>query len=360
MWIADKSSVRVQVPGTCTWQQKSPPLREEMIGCQERNCLLKAHGLHIKQAPPHHSTLKRASILILLSNDGDILLTQRGHHLRSHPGEVCFPGGKQDEDDDGDDWQTALRETSEEVGLNIQPERLARLRTLESLNHLCVTPLVAFWDKPSLSISSQIQINPTEVEQFFWVPLQFFIITPPVQEYDIPWQNEIFIFRKYLFGPSQIPITGLTAHVAREVAVLAYGSTPVNDTTIPTTIMNTPYQGYQGLLWKRQDPTHGTTPTWCSKYFILSHGMLHQYDTQQMAERKSQSASKKNRLRLDDDSSINIQDMEKNCDDDRYGFSISILDGRIVWYLAASSSQERSQWKQWLLESSKTNSKSQS
>ncbi len=317
----------------------------------QRKQRLQAHGLHVKPAPEHHSTLRRASILILLANDGNILLTQRTLQLRSHPGDVCFPGGKQDETDQDDDWVTALRETKEEVGLTIDPERLARLRTLESMHHLCVTPLVAFWDKTSTEISSRIQINPTEVEQFFWVPLEFFLTTRPVQEYEIPWQGEIFVFRKYLFGSHQIPITGLTAHVAQEVATIAFSAATTN--LINNTMVQN-CQEYQGLLWRRQDPTNEQkTPTWSQRYFILTKSssncssMLHQYDNRQMAERKSQSALKKNRLKLDD--SIHVQDMEDE-DNNVHAFSISILQGRIVWYLASSSPQERSHWKRWLLE----------
>jgi 8-oxo-dGTP pyrophosphatase MutT (NUDIX family) len=71
----------------------------------------------------HHKRLKRASVLVLLFcresmnvNDNDdnhqiyTLITKRSMALRSHPGECCFPGGRQDNDDGSDDVQTALRE----------------------------------------------------------------------------------------------------------------------------------------------------------------------------------------------------------------------------------------------------------
>lgn len=95
---------------------------------------------------------------------------------------------------------------------------------------------------------------------------------------------------------------------------------------------------------------------WSQRYFILSGGMLHQYDSRQMAERKSQSATKKNRLKLMNDDSVHIQDLstgstEEESASSRYAFRVSVLDGRITWKLAASCPHERSQWKQWLLES---------
>jgi 8-oxo-dGTP pyrophosphatase MutT (NUDIX family) len=158
------------------------------------------------------------------------------------------------EADQGDDWTTALREAREEVGLSFQLmqesssstsspedvttplEGLSRLRTLESLNHLCVTPLVGFVNASSEEIASRIQINKAEVELYFWAPLGFFLTTQPIEEYDLEWRGETFVFRKYMFPlndddssscegvvSKEILITGLTAHVAREAAVLAMG-----------------------------------------------------------------------------------------------------------------------------------------
>ena len=68
--------------------------------------------------PPHHENLKRASVLLLLDQEGNILLNKRSLSLRSHPGEVCFPGGKSDPGEN--EITTALRECYEEVGLQFK------------------------------------------------------------------------------------------------------------------------------------------------------------------------------------------------------------------------------------------------
>ena len=79
----------------------------------------------IKQSLADHHPLKnyrvqkRASVLIpLLESEDDIyvMLTLRYSEMRSHPGQVSFPGGKQDSNDENS-LQTALRETHEEIGL---------------------------------------------------------------------------------------------------------------------------------------------------------------------------------------------------------------------------------------------------
>jgi 8-oxo-dGTP pyrophosphatase MutT (NUDIX family) len=55
----------------------------------------------------------------LYEHDGElfVVLTRRTWELRSHSGEVSFPGGRQD---DGDQhlWHTALREAHEEIALD--------------------------------------------------------------------------------------------------------------------------------------------------------------------------------------------------------------------------------------------------
>ena len=60
-----------------------------------------------------------AAILLALTceqDDPKIILTKRAEHLRSHAGEVAFPGGKW-EPGDNDLLMTALRETHEEIDL---------------------------------------------------------------------------------------------------------------------------------------------------------------------------------------------------------------------------------------------------
>src|SRR4051794_18620492 len=52
-----------------------------------------------------------------VTRDLDLLLLARASTLRSHPGQVAFPGGRVDPGDDGP-ITTALREAQEETGLD--------------------------------------------------------------------------------------------------------------------------------------------------------------------------------------------------------------------------------------------------
>lgn len=82
-------------------------------------------------------------------DDVSILLTERAHTLRSHPGQVSFPGGRA-EPGDRDLVDTALRETEEEVG--VEPGSVEVAGVLPPLNLVVsshdVSPVLGWWPRP--------------------------------------------------------------------------------------------------------------------------------------------------------------------------------------------------------------------
>lgn len=85
-----------------------------------------------------------------VSRDLDVLLLARATTLRSHPGQIAFPGGRVDPDDEGP-VAAALREAWEETGL--EPSGVEVLGALEDIplaysQHL-VTPVLGWWRHPS-------------------------------------------------------------------------------------------------------------------------------------------------------------------------------------------------------------------
>ncbi|XP_012831778.1 PREDICTED: nudix hydrolase 15, mitochondrial-like, partial [Erythranthe guttata] len=123
------------------------------------------------------SRKKRAAVLICIftgTTDGElrVILTRRSMNLSSHPGDVALPGGKMDEGD-VDDSATALREATEEIGLDPGLVRVvANLDPFISSNLLRVVPVVG--------LLSRIQdfkpvLNPDEVDAIFDAPLEMFL-----------------------------------------------------------------------------------------------------------------------------------------------------------------------------------------
>lgn len=85
--------------------------------------------------------LKESAVIVLHEQNTDsIILTKRTKHLRDHPGEVCFPGGRW-EPGDTDLWATALRELNEELGIAMHRiELVEKLETEQTLNNVIIHP----------------------------------------------------------------------------------------------------------------------------------------------------------------------------------------------------------------------------
>lgn len=95
----------------------------------------------------------RAAVLVLLAEgpDGpDVVLIQRSHDLRLHPGEAAFPGGTIDAMDAGP-VEAALREAGEEVGVDAgDVDVLATLPEFYiPLTAFRVVPVLGWWRRPA-------------------------------------------------------------------------------------------------------------------------------------------------------------------------------------------------------------------
>jgi 8-oxo-dGTP pyrophosphatase MutT (NUDIX family) len=93
-----------------------------------------------------------SAVLVLLGEqaDGpDVLVLERAATLRTHAGQIAFPGGAADETDPGP-AATALREAHEEVG--VEPESVTVVAELPRLwipvSDFLVTPVLAWWHAP--------------------------------------------------------------------------------------------------------------------------------------------------------------------------------------------------------------------
>lgn len=118
---------------------------------------------------PINSPPIAAAVLIPIVRrpEGDaILYTQRARDLRSHSGQIAFPGGKIDPEDI-DAAAAAVREAAEEVAMI--PEEVDILGFLPPMftgTNYFITPVVA-----EVNPSADFVPNPFEVDSIFEVPL---------------------------------------------------------------------------------------------------------------------------------------------------------------------------------------------
>jgi len=115
------------------------------------------------------SPRRDAAVLIALVRRGEalsVLYTERSPDLRSHSGQVAFPGGKIDPTDAGPS-EAALREANEEVGLDPADARLlGYMPAYFTGSNYLITPVVA-----EVRPRRPFVENPGEVKTVFEVPL---------------------------------------------------------------------------------------------------------------------------------------------------------------------------------------------
>ncbi|MEO0544011.1 MAG: CoA pyrophosphatase [Pseudomonadota bacterium] len=115
---------------------------------------------------------KEAAVLIGVQERGGephVLLTQRTEALRTHSGQISFPGGRIDPEDISAE-AAARRECEEETGIDRKSlEVLGRLPTYYSGSGYNIAPFLALVPK-----EVRLVPNPDEVEEIFFVPLAFF------------------------------------------------------------------------------------------------------------------------------------------------------------------------------------------
>lgn len=122
-----------------------------------------------KRSPIEAITRSASAVLAPLYVDGDdvfVILTRRAWHLRSHKGEISFPGGRQDPGETL--WETALREANEEVALD--PAIVEHLGELDHLSTVTsrsfIVPYVGL-----LPHRPELTASPAEVDAILHVPL---------------------------------------------------------------------------------------------------------------------------------------------------------------------------------------------
>jgi 8-oxo-dGTP pyrophosphatase MutT (NUDIX family) len=169
-------------------------------------------------------------LLMLINEEYYFVFQKRAANIRQ-AGEICFPGGKFDPAQDAGFRDTAIRETVEELGVAF--DKISIIGNLDTVVTTMGATVDAFLGVIDISSLDDLQINPTEVERIFAIPVSFFEDNEP-EAYKVnmtvhpsyineageevitkPWGNSmgnVFVYRV-----EGVTIWGLTARLIRDV-----------------------------------------------------------------------------------------------------------------------------------------------
>lgn len=159
---------------------------------------------------------REAAVLIAITDRSEpgVILTKRPEWLRSHAGQVAFPGGKVDPND-ADAVSAALREADEE--LSIPPSLVHVIGTADTYfsgSGYRIEPVVGIIP-PDLPLRP----NPEEVEDWFEVPLDFLLDPANSLKKETYWNGQLRSYYDIEWGGRRIwgVTAGIIANLARRL-----------------------------------------------------------------------------------------------------------------------------------------------
>ena len=151
--------------------------------------------------------LRLAAVLIpIFLKDEKVLFTKRTEQVKHHQGQIAFPGGRF-EDNDENLLTTALRETHEEVGIKPETvEILGKLNPADTISHHHVHPYVGI-----ISGDVSLEINPDEVAEYFFVTLSQLL------EKETLKQGDFYGETRFYYSVNDYKIWGITAGILSDL-----------------------------------------------------------------------------------------------------------------------------------------------
>jgi 8-oxo-dGTP pyrophosphatase MutT (NUDIX family) len=171
----------------------------------------------------YHLTARRASVLLALFDqdyETSLIFIRRASTLRSHSGEIAFPGGSFEPTDDTR-IITALREAQEEIGL--EPSRAEVLGVMPPVftvvSNFLITPVVAHLPGGP----GTLQLQASEVAEVIFLPLKE--LADPAIYHSEQWMRDGVPHTVYFYDYGSYRIWGATARMLNALLELLQSGT---------------------------------------------------------------------------------------------------------------------------------------
>jgi 8-oxo-dGTP pyrophosphatase MutT (NUDIX family) len=131
---------------------------KDILDKREKNRLIKPE-----------KTIASSVVILLMKKENEyfILLTKRTNHVFQHKNEISFPGGVFEIEDKTLD-KTAIRETSEELGINYESIKiLGELDDFKTVTNYIISPFVGYLER-----SAEFNFSKQEIEYLIYLPIE--------------------------------------------------------------------------------------------------------------------------------------------------------------------------------------------
>ena len=189
----------------------TPPVSQEIkrVFSSEPSSDFDLSSRGVKKLKGQHK--KIAAVFMLLrqkEKDVSVIFTKRADNLSTHPGQISFPGGSLEPNDESL-LNAGLREVEEEIGLEeSQIETVGMLRPHETVSKYLIHPFIGIVES-----TAEFKINTSEVAEIFEVPLAFLLNRKNMKEHRISKGKEYRGYFAIPYGPHYI--WGATASIIK-------------------------------------------------------------------------------------------------------------------------------------------------
>ena len=181
------------------------------MGLSPPDAVRKVLSQRVAQTVAGPSMMPAAVLLLLYPKDGEycILLNKRSEQVEYHKGEISFPGGARDPEDN-DFLDTALRETEEEMGINrADVNVLGELDEVTTRSQFRVKVFVG-----EIPPSYPFKPSAIEIAEVLEIPISS-LQDPANLRVDTRWENGA-LFTNYTYAYNEHLVWGATAKILQQ------------------------------------------------------------------------------------------------------------------------------------------------